>query len=420
MQRRDLLATGLALGATTLAAREALAQGRPAAPAATAPAAPPAAAAPAAAAPAEGLVEKKVFEAGEYTTRGGIKLAQVRIGYQAMGTLNAQGSNAVLVNHFFSGDSHAFGRYEAGGPAGYWDAIIGPGKAIDTNRWFVISTDSLCNVNVPNARTVTTGPASINPASGRPYGMEFPVVTFRDNIEVQKRLLDRLGVKKLAMVCGASNGALWSVEWAAAYPDFIDRVMPVIGGTEFDAWMIGWLNVWESPIRMDPNWRDGDYYGPGREPPLRGLAEAWKIVTLHAMDRGALLAHARRAAEGQDPAKNINDLFAVEKFLNDRGMARARTSDANSFIYMARTNQLHLSEYPSYAAALAHAPNRWLVIPSPTDRVFLPEAIAEMVETLKKAGKRVQQAEVRGPLGHLNGVVGMAPLAETIRHFLNG
>ncbi len=400
MLRRDLLATGLALGTTSILAAPALAQ----TPAPTA---------------AETLVEKKVFELANYSTRGGAVIPNVRVGYQTMGRLNPAGTNAVLVCHFFSGDSHAFGRYEAAGPAGYWDAIIGPGKAIDTNRYFAVSVDCLANVNVPNARTVTTGPASLNPATGRPYGMDFPVVAMRDFVEVQKALLDSLGVKKLHMVTGPSNGALQAVEWAAAHPGFIERVMPVIGGAEFDAWMIGWLNIWESPIKLDPNWRNGDYYGPGREAPLRGLAEAWKLVTLHARDRASLTTHGRKVVEGQNPARNINDLFAVEKWLDDAAMARARTSDANSFIYMVRANQLFLHEYPSYEAALARAPHRWLVIPSPNDHVFLPDAMREMVEALRKGGKAVQQAEVRGPLGHLNGVVGMAPLAEQIRAFIN-
>lgn len=395
MLRRDLLASG----AASLLPAPALAQG----------------AAPA----AEGIVEKRVFEMPSYTTRGGASIPNLRVGYQTMGRLNQAGTNAVLVCHFFSGDSHAFGRYEAGGPAGYWDAIIGPGKAIDTNRYFVVSADCLVNVNVPNARTVTTGPATLNPATGRPWGMEFPVIAMRDFIEVQKALLDSLGVKKLHLVTGPSNGALQTVEWAAAHPGFIERCMPVIGGAEFDAWMIGWLNIWEAPIKLDPNWRNGDYYGPGREAPLRGLAEAWKIVTLHAMDRAALTAQARKVVDGQNPARNINDQYAIEKWLDDRGQARARTSDANSFIYMVRANQLFLNEYPSYEAALARAPHRWLVVPSPNDRVFLPEAMREMVDALRKGGKAVQQAEVRGPLGHLNGVVGMAPLAEQIRAFVN-
>jgi homoserine acetyltransferase len=150
------------------------------------------------------------------------------------------------------------------------------------------------------------------------------------------------------------------------------------------------------------------------------LSAAFSRAGIEAADVDeVILGHVLSAGEGQNPARNINDQYAIEKWLDDRGQARARTSDANSFIYMVRANQLFLNEYPSYEAALARAPHRWLVIPSPTDRVFLPEAMREMVEALRKGGKAVQQAEVRGPLGHLNGVVGMAPLAEQIRAFIN-
>ena len=366
---------------------------------------------------AQGLVEKRVFEGGAYETRGGGRIGTLRIGYQTMGQLNADGTNAILICHFFSGNSHAFGRLSASGPAGYWDAIIGPGKPIDTDRYFVVSADTLVNVNVPDASTVTTGPASINPDTGRPYGMSFPVVSMRAFVETQKRLLDSLGVKRLALVAGPSNGGLQSIEWAAAYPGFIERVMPVIAA-EIDAWMQGWLDLWESPIRLDPNWRDGDYYGPGRELPLRGLAEAWKLVTLQARDRAWARQFDRRVVEGQDPARRIGDRFAIERWLDDAAAARARTSDANAFLYMVRANQLFLNEYPNFAAALAGGPARWLVVSAPTDRVFLAEGIGEFVGILRNSGKQVETAELAGPLGHLNGVVGMAPVGEQIRAFL--
>ncbi len=366
---------------------------------------------------AQDVVEKRVFEGGAYQTRGGATIANLRIGYQTMGRLNAEGTNAILICHFFSGNSHAFGRLAAGGPAGYWDAIIGPGKPIDTDRYFVVSADTLVNVNVPDANTVTTGPASINPDTGRPYALTFPVVSMRDFVETQKRLLDSLGVKRLAMVAGPSNGGLQSIEWAAAYPGFIERVMPVIAA-DIDAWMQGWLDIWEAPIRLDPNWAEGNYYGPGREAPLRGLAEAWKIVTLHARDRPWARQYDRRVPEGQDPARRIGDRFAIERWLDDAAAARARTSDANSFLYMVRANQLFLNEYPSFAAALSGGPARWLVISAPTDRVFVADGVREFVETLRGAGKQVEAAELDGPLGHLNGVVGMAPAGDRIRAFL--
>jgi homoserine O-acetyltransferase len=366
---------------------------------------------------AQEVVEKRVFEAGAFQTRGGATIPNTRIGYQTMGRLNATGDNAVLICHFFSGNSHAFGRLSANGPAGYWDAIIGPGKAIDTDRYFVVSADTLVNVNVPDPNTVTTGPASINPDTGRPWGTSFPVIAMRDFVEMQKKLLDHLGVKRLALVAGPSNGGLQSIEWAAAYPDFVQRVMPVIAA-ETDAWMQGWLDNGEAPIRLDPNWREGDYYGQGREPPLRGLAEAWKIVTLHARDRPWARQFDRKLPEGQDPARRIGDRFAIEKWLDDAALARARTSDANSFLYMVRANQLFLNDYPDLATAIQGAAQRWLVVPTPTDRVFLLEGAREFVGVLQKAGKQVEVAEVGGTLGHLNGVVGMAPLAERIRGFL--
>ena len=165
----------------------------------------------------EQAVEKRVFDGGAYQTRGGGTIANARIGYQTMGKLNEAGDNAVLVAHFFSGNSHAFGRIGgANGTVGWWDGIIGPGKPIDTDRFFVVSSDTLVNVNVGDPNTTTTGPATINPDTGRPYGMAFPVVSMRDFVEVQKRLLDSLGVRRLALVAGPSNGGLHAMEWAAA------------------------------------------------------------------------------------------------------------------------------------------------------------------------------------------------------------
>jgi homoserine O-acetyltransferase len=207
------------------------------------------------------IVQKQSFTIERYTARNGGVVQGMRLGYQTAGTLNAAGDNAVLVPHFFSANSHAFGRHVAGGPVGYWDAIIGPGKPIDTNSYFVISVDTPVNLNTGDPNTITTGPASVNPATGRPYALSFPVMSIRDFVETQKALLDRLGVRRLALVAGASMGALQSIEWAAAYPEMVARVMPVIGAGEMDGWVAGWLNVWASPIRLDPNWREGDYYG---------------------------------------------------------------------------------------------------------------------------------------------------------------
>ena len=383
---------------------------------AQAPAAAPSAPAPA---PAE-IVEKRVFEAGEYRTRAGATIPNVRFGYQTAGRLNERGDNAVLIPHFFSGNSHAFGRYTADGPVGYWDAIIGPGRAIDTNRFFVVSADTLVNFNVRDGRTVTTGPTTLNPATGRPWGLDFPVVSFRDFIEVQKRLLDHLGVRRLALVAGASGGALQAIEFAAAYPEMVERVMPVIGGGEADPWLIAWLDAWEAPIRLDPNWNNGDYYGAGREPPLRGLAESLKLLTLQSQDRPALARHGRRFAEGQDPSRNIRDRFEVERALEEAAMARARQTDANHVLYLIRANQLFLQDYPSTEAALSRSQARWLLVPSPTDRLFLMDYNRDLMALLQRLGRPVEMAELSGPFGHLNGVIAahVGPVAPRIAAFM--
>src|SRR5881409_3042450 len=186
-------------------------------------------AAPLAALAYDGPVEKKTFAMPQYQTVGGRAIKNVRVGYETYGTLNAARDNVVLFCHFFSGTSHAAGKYKPSDAApGYWDAIIGSGKPVDTDRYFVISSDTLVNLSPKDPNVVTTGPASIDPDTGKPYGMTFPIVTIRDFVNVQKALLDSLGIRKLHAVMGASMGALQT----AAYPDMVERIVPVIGTAE--------------------------------------------------------------------------------------------------------------------------------------------------------------------------------------------
>jgi homoserine acetyltransferase len=154
----------------------------------------------------DGPVEKQVFTLPAYTTVGGKTLKNVRVGYETYGKLNAAGDNAIFVSHFFTGSSHAAGKYKsADAAAGYWDPIIGAGKAIDTDKYFVISADALTNLNTKDPNVTTTGPATIDPDTGKPYGMAFPIVSYRDSVRVHKALVDSLGVKKLHAVAGASR-----------------------------------------------------------------------------------------------------------------------------------------------------------------------------------------------------------------------
>ena len=267
------------------------------------------------------IVTKQVFELARYTTTGGATIRQVRVGWESYGTLNEARDNAILVTHFFSGNSHAAGKYHLDeAEPGYWNAIIGPGKPLDTNRYCIISSDTLVNLNAKDPNTITTGPATIDPATGKPYGMSFPIVTIRDFVNVQNALLDHLGIASLQAVVGASMGALQALEWGSAYPDRVQRVIAVIGGAEENAFLIGWLELWAAPIRLDPDWNQGDYYG--RAEPTRGLVEALKIVTLQAsqwpwVDR---MFGRAWAEEGKDPRAALEHRFAVEELAGaDRG-----------------------------------------------------------------------------------------------------
>lgn len=358
------------------------------------------------------IVDKKTFELPNYTTVGGATIKNVKVGWESYGTLNADKSNAILVTHFFSGTSHAAGKYAASDALpGYWDSIIGPGKAIDTNKYFVLSSDTLVNLNVNTPNVITTGPASINPDTGKPYGMTFPVVTFRDFVNVQKALIDSLGITKLKAVVGASMGALQAYEWANAYPDKMERIVPVIGAAGGDPFLIAWLDIWAQPIRLDPNWNGGDYYG--KQAPNAGLAAALKVVSLHAnqAEWASSTFGQAPAADDKNPAAAFANKFKIEAALDAGGAARAAGSDANSLLYLAKTNQIAPAD-----PAKIKVPT--LMISSPTDLVFPPYSIDRTAKAIAGAGTLVERATIEGPNGHLNGVLHIAKAGPAITAFL--
>ncbi|WP_293798753.1 homoserine O-acetyltransferase [uncultured Bosea sp.] len=364
-------------------------------------------------------VEKKVFELPSFTTQSGRTLKNVRVGWESYGALNADKSNAVLICHFFSGNSHAAGKYAAADAApGYWDAIIGPGKAIDTNKYFVLSSDTLVNLSTGDPKTITTGPASTNPDTGKPYGLDFPVVTVRDFVEVQKALVENLGIKKLALVAGPSMGSLQTFEWAASHPEMVAKAMPVIGAGEADAMLIAWLDIWAAPILVDPNWNNGDYYG--KTPPLAGLAKALTAVTLQAnhQDWANATFGRRPAKEGEEPGKALANKFQVQSVLDNAGMARAKVSDANHFLYLVKANQLFTAGGTSLADGMAKIKAPMLYITQPKDLVFTPDAVERTLKAAKDAGRDITHVTIDGSRGHLDGVMSMKQAEGAIRAFL--
>jgi len=358
------------------------------------------------------IVEKKTFELPSYTTVAGEMIKSVKIGWEAAGTLNADRSNAILVTHFFSGTSHAFGKYAPDDKvAGYWDAIIGPGKAIDTNKYYVLSSDTLVNLNAKSPNVVTTGPASINPDTGKPYGMSFPVVSIRDFVRVQKALIDSLGIKKLKAVVGASMGGLQAYEWAQSYPNSVDRIVSVVAYASGEPFLIGWVNIWAQSIRLDPKWNNGDYYG--KEPPIEGLKAALKIITLQAnsWEWARKTFGTAPAEEGKDPAKALANQFKIEAFLDQTVAARAAVADANHLLYLCKANQLAAVD-PAKIKVPA------LVLYAPNDLIFYEPIIQETIQKIAAAGGSVESGTLVGPNGHLNAFTQIAQGADKITAFL--
>jgi homoserine O-acetyltransferase/O-succinyltransferase len=367
-----------------------------------------------------GMVEKKTFTMERYTTVGGATIPNLRVGWESYGRLNAARDNVVIVPHFFSGNSNAAGRYRADQAApGYWDGIIGPGRAIDTDRYFVISVDSLVNLNTRDNVTVTTGPATIEPGTNRPYGMRFPIVTIRDFVNVQKALLDSLGVTSVHAAVGASMGSFQALEWAAAFPDFVKRVVPVIGVAETDSYTIARLGMWAQPILMDPNFKNGDWYG-GPEP-TAGLAFALKMVTIDARHHGWADATFGRA--WADPAKNPlaswENRFRIEATLDQVSLNRARVSDANHFVYLVRANQLFVTGHQTnLEEGLGRIKARALFIPAESDLLLVPSYAQKAVDILKRQGKQADLVSIPGNGGHLDGVLAMSRVAPRLKAFL--
>ncbi len=368
------------------------------------------------------LAVKRRFDLGELQCLSGATIRNVAIGYETYGELNAARDNAILIAHFFSGSSHAAGKYAPDDPLpGYWDAIVGPGKAVDTNRYFVISSDTLVNLNVHDKNVITTGPASLDPATQKPYGLTFPAVAIADFVRVQKALIDSFGIKRLHAVMGPSMGGLQTFEWAASYPDCVGRIIPVIAAPNFRGWLTGWLSMWTQPIKLDPAWKGGDYYGG--PPPRAGLEAALRLMTLHALDSDwADTAGGRALAEGGDAGDLTATPFAIEQTLAAAASLRLDNSDANSLLYLARANQTYIPGAGAGATGAREGLERIkapaLVIYAPQDQIFAAEWIEEAADILRDNGVLVEIAKLFGPYGHYNGILQIADATPQIAEFL--
>jgi homoserine O-acetyltransferase len=324
-------------------------------------------------------------------------LREVTLAYETWGELNDTADNAVLLVHALTGDSHA-----AGGPSegyrrgGWWDPMVGPGQPIDTEKYFVVCS------NVLGGCSGSTGPASVEPGTGRPYGMRFPVVTIRDMVRAQRRLLEELGVRRLALVIGGSIGGQQALEWAVEYPDFVEKAVPIAATGALGPQGIGMSEIGRRAIMADPDWQEGDYYGTDRRPD-GGLAIARMAgMMTYQSAAGQWERFGRRPAGRPALHPEFGGRFEVESYLHYQGRDLTGRFDANSYLYLSRAMDLYdvASGYESREEAYSRIEAEVLFVGITSDWLFPPEEVCASAETVRKAGAKACYAKIDTLSGH--------------------
>jgi homoserine O-acetyltransferase len=334
---------------------------------------------------------------GSFEPELGGFLQNVTLAYETWGELNAAGDNAVLILHALTGDSHAAGDPdEAHRKGGWWEPVIGPGRPIDTGEYFVVCS------NVLGGCSGSTGPASPDPASGRPYGSRFPIITIRDIVRAQKKLLDDLGVKRLALVAGGSIGGQQALEWAVEFPGFVEKAIPVAANGALGPQGLGMSELGRRAIMADPDWQGGNYYGTGRRPD-RGLAIARMAgMMTYQSAAGQWERFGRRKASRPALHEEFGGRFEVESYLHYQGQDLVGRFDANSYMYLLRAMDLYdvAAGYDSPEAAYARIEAELLFVGITSDWLFPAREVREAAETAQRAGADARYAEIDTLSGH--------------------
>ena len=349
-----------------------------------------------------GIVEKKLYTfaepPNEMVLECGSKLGPVTLAYETYGTLNENKSNVILIQHALSGDSHVAGYYKAEDEKpGWWDNMVGPGKGIDTNKYFVVCS------NIIGSCLGSTGPCTINPETVLPYGLDFPVVTIGDMVKAQKALIDHLGFNKILSVVGGSIGGMQLLEWCVRYPDMVDSALPLATTTKHSALAIAFNEVARQAIMADPKWNNGNYYF-GPKPDL-GLAVARMIGHITYLSDDAMrLKFGRRLQDKGDFSFNFDADFQVESYLRYQGKKFVERFDANSFLYITKAADYYDFEKQhgngSAVEAFSKTKTKYLVISFTSDWLYPTYQSKAMVKAMKKNGLDVSFCEIEANWGH--------------------
>jgi homoserine O-acetyltransferase len=365
--------------------------------------------------PAGGRRFHLVHGGRRFQLEGGGHLDGVTMAFETFGTLDETASNAVLVCHALTGDSHVAGQSGPGHPTpGWWDALVGAGRAVDTDRWFVVC------VNVLGGCQGSTGPSSVDPATARPYGGSFPVVSIRDMVRAQASVADDLGVRRWAAVIGGSMGGMQAVEWTVMYPDRVRAAVLASTTSEASALQIAWSHIGRMAVQADPRFRDGDYYDAADgDGPHRGLAVARMLAQVTYRSDEVFTERFHRTVINQLDF-SLERTFDVEGYLDHHGLKLARRFDANSYLRLNRAMDLHdlgrgRGGVPS---ALGRVRCPTVVAAVRSDGLYLPQQQRDLHEGLVRAGGDSTWVDIDSPHGHDGFLIETAQLAPHIRDLL--
>ncbi|MCL1981143.1 MAG: homoserine O-acetyltransferase [Proteobacteria bacterium] len=349
--------------------------------------------------PAQVLVERKFYTfadpPGEMELDCGARLGPITLAYETLGQLNSGRTNAILILHAFSGDSHVAGQLrEDDQRSGWWDNMVGPGKPVDTDRYFVICS------NILGGCSGSTGPSSVNPATGKPYGLAFPMVTIRDMVRAQKYLIAHLGITKLMSLVGGSVGGMQVLRWCADYPEMVGSAIPLATTTRHSAQAIAFNEVARQAIMADPAWNNGDYYdGPG---PTHGLAVARMIGHVTYLSDSAMREKFGRRLHRSTLSFDFTGDFQVESYLHHQGKKFVNRFDANSLLYITKAADYFDLERDGASLlvnqTLAGVP--FLVVSFTSDWLYPTYQSRGIVSALKKNGSDVSFCEIEAQWGH--------------------
>ena len=346
----------------------------------------------------------------------GVEFGPFTIAYQTYGTLNRERSNAILLCHALSGDQFAAETHPLTGKPGWWELAVGPGLPFDTDRYFIICT------NVLGGCMGTTGPKEINPRTGKPYGLGFPVITVGDMVRAQKLLIDHLGIEQLFCVTGGSMGAMQALQWAAAYPQAVFAAVPIAGAARHTAQNIAFHEVGRQAIVADPDWCGGDYQVQGRNP-SRGLAVARMAAHITYLSEAAL--HRKFGRNLQDRSSvtyGFDADFQVESYLRYQGSSFVERFDANTYLYITRAmDYFDLAvEFGSVPNAFRNTPVRFCLVSFTSDWLFPTSESRAIVHALNAVAANVSFVEIESDKGHDAFLLEEPEFFATLRGFLDG